>query len=146
MDYLQKKSIRSVAAAITGFLRHSVRKIGITREKLPSCIALAVCPLVTFYLFEMYTHNPFTTMHFKTQLLNMAFYVLTALLLFGIVKYVRAALMLQTAFFMVVGLANYYVLNGMYYETYEKDIILAKMKESIQNKQSQIVCGGQFQL
>ena len=111
MDYLQKKSIRSVAAAITGFLRHSVRKIGITREKLPSCIALAVCPLVTFYLFEMYTHNPFTTMHFKTQLLNMAFYVLTALLLFGIVKYVRAALMLQTAFFMVVGLANYYVLN-----------------------------------
>ena len=101
MDYLQKKSIRSVAAAITGFLRHSVRKIGITREKLPSCIALAVCPLVTFYLFEMYTHNPFTTMHFKTQLLNMAFYVLTALLLFGIVKYVRAALMLQTAFFMV---------------------------------------------
>ena len=67
MDYLQKKSIRSVAAAITGFLRHSVRKIGITREKLPSCIALAVCPLVTFYLFEMYTHNPFTTMHFKTQ-------------------------------------------------------------------------------
>mgnify|MGYP007007088080 CR=1 FL=1 len=35
-------------------------------------------------------------MHFKTQLLNMAFYVLTALLLFGIVKYVRAALMLQT--------------------------------------------------
>ena len=111
MDYLQKKSIRSVAAAITGFLRHSVRKIGITREKLPSCIALAVCPLVTFYLFEMYTHNPFTTMHFKTQLLNMAFYVLTALLLFGIVKYVRAALMLQTAFFMVAGLANYYVLN-----------------------------------
>ena len=111
MDYLQKKSIRSVAAAITGFLLHSVRKIGITREKLPSCIALAVCPLVTFYLFEMYTHNPFTTMHFKTQLLNMAFYVLTALLLFGIVKYVRAALMLQTAFFMVAGLANYYVLN-----------------------------------
>ena len=53
MDYLQKKSIRSVAAAITGFLRHSVRKIGITREKLPSCIALAVCPLVTFYLFEI---------------------------------------------------------------------------------------------
>ena len=73
MDYLQKKSIRSVAAAIAGFLRHCVRKIGITREKLPSCIALAVCPLVTFYLFEMYTHNPFTTMHFKTQILNMAF-------------------------------------------------------------------------
>ena len=95
MDYLQKKSIRSVAAAIAGFLRHCVRKIGITRQKLPSCIALAVCPLVTFYLFEMYTHNPFTTMHLKTQILNMAFYVLTALLLFGIVKYVRAALMLQ---------------------------------------------------
>ena len=111
MDYLQKKSIRSVTAAIAGFLRHCVRKIGITREKLPSCIALAVCPLVTFYLFEMYTHNPFTTMHFKTQILNMAFYVLTALLLFGIVKYVRAALMLQTAFFMAAGLANYYVLN-----------------------------------
>lgn len=35
--------------------------------------------------------------------------------------------------------ANYYVLNGMYYETYERDIVLEKMRESIQNKQSQIV-------
>ena len=51
MDYLQKKSIRSVAAAITGFLRHSVRKIGITRDKLPSCIGLAFeLPLVTWLL------------------------------------------------------------------------------------------------
>lgn len=97
MDYLQKNQYEVSQLPLQAFASFR-SKIGITREKLPSCIALAVCPLVTFYLFEMYTHNPFTTMHFKTQLLNMAFYVLTALLLFGIVKYVRAALMLQTAF------------------------------------------------
>lgn len=88
-----------------------LEKFGITKQKLPSCIALLVCPVITFYLFDFYTHNPFTGMNFKTQLLNIVFYELMGLFLFGIFKYVRLALMIQSVFFMVAGLANYYVQN-----------------------------------
>lgn len=35
--------------------------------------------------------------------------------------------------------ANYYVKNGMYYTTYDRDIILEKMRESIRNQQRQVV-------
>lgn len=74
-------------------------------------IALLVCPIITFYLSDLYTHNPFTAMNEKTQLLNIIFYELMGLLLFGIFKYVRLALMVQSAFFMIFGLVNYYVVN-----------------------------------
>lgn len=88
-----------------------LRRLGVTKQKLPSIIALFVCPAITFYLFDFYTHNPFTAMNFKTQVLNIVFYQLMGLLLFGICKYVRIALMIQSGFFMIFGLANYYVQN-----------------------------------
>ena len=111
MDYLQKKPIWVVLRAIAGFFWERLKSLGITRQKLPSCAALVICPAITFYLFDFYTHNPLTDMDFKTQLLNIAFYELTALFLFGVLRSVRAALLLQSGFFMLVGLANYYVLN-----------------------------------
>lgn len=86
-----------------------LEKFGITKQKLPSCIALLVCPVITFYLFDFFTHNPFTGMNFKTQMLNIVFYELMSLFLFGIFKYARLALMIQSGFFMIAGLANYYV-------------------------------------
>ncbi len=86
-----------------------LKNFGFTRQKLPSCMALLVCPIITFYLFDLYTHNPFTAMNVRTQFLNIVFYELMGLLLFGIFKYVRLALMIQSAMFMVFGLANYYV-------------------------------------
>ena len=42
-------------------------------------VALAVCPVVTFYLFDLYTHNPFIDMKPKVQVLNIVFYELMAL-------------------------------------------------------------------
>lgn len=90
---------------------NAYKRLGLTKEKLPSCIALIICPAITFYLFDLYTHNPFTAMNFKTQVLNIVFYQLMGLFLFGIFKYVRLALMIQSGFFMVAGLANYYVQN-----------------------------------
>lgn len=35
--------------------------------------------------------------------------------------------------------SNYYVKNEMYYESYDRDVMLEKMRESIQNQQAQIV-------
>lgn len=89
----------------------AARLKGMDRRTRLSYLALVVCPIVTFYLFDLYTHNPFTSMKPKTQVLNIVFYELMGLLLFGIFRYLRLALMLQSGIFMVVGLANYYVLN-----------------------------------
>lgn len=111
MDYTQKKTKKQEFRTIAEVLADKLRKFGFTREKLPSCIALLLCPVVTFYLFDLYTHNPLTSMNFKTQLLNIIFYQLMGVLLFGIFKYVRLALIIQSGFFMIVGLVNYYVLN-----------------------------------
>lgn len=111
MDYTQKKSQRGRFRTIPGFLLKRIGRVGMTSEKVPSLTALVLCPVITFYLFDFYTHNPFTSMNFKTQLLNIIFYELTGFLLFGIFKYVRVALMVQSGFFMLAGLANYYVLN-----------------------------------
>lgn len=111
MDYLQKKTKGFDFRAMTGFFAEKLRSFGFTRKKIPSCIALLICPIITFYLFDLYTHNPFTGMNFKTQLLNIIFYELVGFFLFGILKYVRLALMIQSGLFMVVGLVNYYVLN-----------------------------------
>ena len=47
----------------------------------------------------------------KVQALNIVFYELAAILLTGIFGRVRVALMLQSGFFMIAGLANYYVMK-----------------------------------
>lgn len=107
----RKVQFTAVAESLFPTFIAMAKKHGMTKEKVLGCIALLVCPAVTFYLFDLYTHNPFETMDFATQLLNIVFYELTGLLLFGIFKYVRIALMLQSGIFMIVGLANYYVLN-----------------------------------
>ncbi len=81
------------------------------RQTLLSYGALLLCPVITFYLFDLYTHNPFTSMSWQTQLLNIVFYELSGVLLFGVLRTLRLALMLQSALFMVLGLANYFVLD-----------------------------------
>ena len=115
MDYLQKRTggagFRAMAVAFFTWIKNRFVQMGVTKEKVPSCIALLTCPAITFYLFDWYTHNPITTMNFKTQLLNIVFYQLMGFLLFGIFKYVRVALMIQSGLFMIIGLANYYVMN-----------------------------------
>ncbi len=74
-------------------------------------LMVVVCPVITFYLFDFYTHNPFTEMDIKIQLLNIVFYELLNVLLIGIFRYIRLAMMIQSSFFMLFGLANYYVVN-----------------------------------
>lgn len=72
---------------------------------------LLVCPAFTFLLVECYTHNPFTTMNIQAICLNLFFYWFVAALLLGLSGRVRLALMGETIFFALAGLANYYVLS-----------------------------------
>ncbi len=80
-------------------------------KKIYSVVGMFVFPILTFYLFDGYTHNPFTTMKLVPQLLNIAFFEFSLWLLFGLFGRLRIALMVQTTFFMLAGLANYFVLS-----------------------------------
>lgn len=68
-------------------------------------------PVANFYLFEWYTHNPWETMKVPIQFLNIYFFELLMaffLFVFGRLKW---SLRFQSIFFMVVGLANYYIIS-----------------------------------
>lgn len=80
-------------------------------SKILSYAGLLVFPIITFYLFEFYTHNPFTTMKIPLHLLNMLLFVLIGCFLFFLTGSVRIASMIETGFFMIYGLANYFVLS-----------------------------------
>ena len=72
---------------------------------------MVLFPIITLYLFEWYTHNPFTTMKIRIQLLNIVLFELIMALLLFLFGRLKTALRCQTILFMVIGLANYYVLE-----------------------------------
>lgn len=68
-------------------------------------------PIANLYLFELYIRNPFKDMNLAVHCLNIFLFellMLTFFLLFGSLKW---SLRLQSIFFMIVGLANYYILD-----------------------------------
>ncbi len=72
---------------------------------------MLIFPIANFYLFELYTHNPWETMYTQIQFLNIMLFELLMvifLLVFGKLKW---SLRFQSIFFMLVGLANYYVIE-----------------------------------
>ena len=81
------------------------------RESRLSLIMLFIAPAATFYLLEWYTHNPFETMKTTPQVLNLIMFELLALLLFSVFGKLHVALMAETLFFAIYGVANYFVLN-----------------------------------
>ncbi|MCD7837100.1 MAG: LTA synthase family protein [Lachnospiraceae bacterium] len=115
MDYPVKKyknsNLYTFLQLLLKRLAALLKLAGITRERYSACIAMLVCPAITFYLFDLYTNNPFTDMQLKIQLLNIAFYIIVELMLLGVFGRARTAMMLQTAVFMILGLANYYVVS-----------------------------------
>lgn len=74
-------------------------------------IPMILFPVITFYLFEWYTHNPFETMKVPIQFLNIFFFELLMVLLFMLFGRLKVALIAETTFFMIYGLANFYVLS-----------------------------------
>ncbi len=73
-------------------------------------LALLV-PVVIFYLFEWYTHNPWEDIRWDIQLLNIFFFEMIMILLYSLIGRLHVALVLETVVFMVYGLANYFVLS-----------------------------------
>lgn len=81
--------------------------IWIVRNFLP----MLLFPILNFYLFELYTHNPFKDIKISIQLLNIFLFELLMLILFLFLGRLKWALRFQSIFFMLIGLANYYVLS-----------------------------------
>lgn len=82
--------------------------------KLPNklqWVILALSPIVSFYLLEYYTRNPFKTMNIQAQLLNIVFFELVMLLLLFLTKRARLAVILPALLAALAGLANYFVLK-----------------------------------
>lgn len=76
-----------------------------------SIILTLLIPAANFYLFEFFISNPFENMKPQIQLLNIVFFELSALFLFFVFGRIKWALRFQSVFFMVIGLADYYVLS-----------------------------------
>lgn len=78
---------------------------------LRNLIPMILFPIANFYLFEWYTHNPWETMKVPIQFLNIYFFELLMALFLFVFGRMKWSLRLQSIFFMVVGLANYYIIS-----------------------------------
>ncbi len=74
-------------------------------------IPMLLFPIANFYLFEAYIHNPFQDMKIPIQFLNIFLFELLMFLFFMLFGSLKWSLRLQSIFFMIIGLANYYVLD-----------------------------------
>ena len=74
-------------------------------------IPMLLFPIANFYLFEFYIHNPFKDIAFPIQLMNIFLFELLMLMFFMLFGNLKWALRFQSIFFMIIGLANYYVLS-----------------------------------
>lgn len=81
------------------------------KDKIKNIVTAFLSPILTFYLFEFLTHNPFKTMLMPAQILNIILFEILMLVLLALFGRLRTALMLQTSFFLLAGVANYFVLQ-----------------------------------
>lgn len=72
---------------------------------------LVIIPICNFYLMEFYTHNPFTTMKLNVHIMNIVLFEAMALFFFGLFGRINIALIVQTLFSALYGLAGYFVLE-----------------------------------
>ncbi|MBE5876826.1 MAG: LTA synthase family protein [Lachnospiraceae bacterium] len=72
---------------------------------------MLIIPVINYYLLDLYIHNPFEDTKIKIQFLNIWLFELLMLFFLFLFGSLRASLRIQTVFFMLAGLANYYVLE-----------------------------------
>lgn len=74
-------------------------------------VPMLLIPAVNFYLFEAYISNPFKDMKLPIHFLNIFLFELLMFLFFMLFGNLKWSLRFQSCFFMLIGLANYYVLE-----------------------------------
>lgn len=79
-------------------------------HKVLQILLAVLLPYINLVLLEWCTHNPWETMSLGAFALNMPFFYLLLLLIFFLSGSLRAALVIESAFSLFVGLANYFVI------------------------------------
>lgn len=106
------------------------------RKTLGQILIALLIPIADFYLLETYTHNPFTTMGWKPQLLNILFFELFLLFWFCVTTRMRTALTITTAISLGVGLGNCYVMRFRENPIVPWDIFSVKTAASVADNYS----------
>ena len=78
---------------------------------LRNFIPMFLFPVANFYLFQLYLSKPWESMHVPIQFLNIYLFELLMFILFFIFGSLKIALRIQSIVFMVIGLANYFVIS-----------------------------------
>ena len=77
---------------------------------LRNFIPLVLFPAANFYLFQAYICNPFESIKLPIQLLNICLFELLMLIFFLLFGRLKWSLRLQSIFFMLAGLTDYYII------------------------------------
>lgn len=76
-----------------------------------SCIFYILCPILSFYLLELLTHNPFADIHLGLHVFSWLVYLLFYTICFLITGRMSRGYSLATVLVAAVGVANYFVLE-----------------------------------
>ncbi len=74
-------------------------------------IMFIVIPAAIMYLFEAYTHNPFVRMRAGIQVLNIFLFIVIEVFFLFLTGRLKVALRIMCVMFMVLGLAEYYLVE-----------------------------------
>lgn len=84
-----------------------IKALDILKKILP----WVIFPCASFYLMETFHHNPFTDMNECVQVLNIIIFISGALLLWAITGSRKWALRIESVVALIIGLADYYVIE-----------------------------------
>lgn len=117
--------------AKTNTVTEQKKKINI--KTIIGYLILFLFPIAIFYMFELYTHNPWETMKVTIQYLNIFFFEILAIFLFFLFGKMKIALYIETILFGVIGLANYYVIDFRSAPIMPWDIFSVRTAASVAN-------------
>ncbi len=80
-------------------------------HSLSRVLPWVIFPCVSFYLMETFHHNPFENMNGYVQTLNIIIFVAIALLLWMVTGSRKWALRMESVIALIIGLADYYVIE-----------------------------------
>lgn len=90
-----------------------------------------LAPIAMYYLMESFQMNAFSLTRPKAQILNIIFFELIMLFLYVLIGRLRIALIIETAFAFLAGLANFYVVSFRSNPIVPWDLLSVKTASSV---------------
>lgn len=80
-------------------------------QLIAAIVTLIVFPVITFYLMEAYTHNPFEEVRPWAQFFNILLFELLAWIFVSVTGKIQSGLRIELVIAMIYGIANAYVVR-----------------------------------